>query len=158
MRKQDKYINKFRIRWWVSAFVQVLLFAAVFLPTVTLVGTQSSAFSIDKVSQSAYWYFAGAGYPEIYDVILIVYIVLSLPLLVYGFIKGLKRFPVMLAAVATLICFGLNILLTVFIYNLGVTGNFSASTTFTAWFWIYLAVGVAQIVHLFMLFGNMKKK
>ena len=29
MRKQDKYINKLRIRWWMSAFVQILLFDAV---------------------------------------------------------------------------------------------------------------------------------
>ena len=151
-----KYINSYRIRWWVSIFFQIALFAAVYLPTVTLIGTQSSAFSIDKVSQSALWYLSNAGFPDVYDTILTVYILLSLPLLIFGFLRVLKRAPIMLAAVTDIIYMVFNVLLTVFIYYLGVTGTFAVSTTFTVWFWLYVAVQIAQIVHLFMLFVQMK--
>ena len=152
-----KYFNKYRIRWWVSALFQILLFAAVYLPTVTLIGNQSSSFSVDIVSQSALWYLANAGYPGVYDTLLTFYILLSLPLLIFGFLKGLKRFPIMVAAVTDIIYMAANLLLTVFIYSLGITGNFAVKTSFTVWFWLYIAVQTAQIVHLFILFFQMKK-
>ena len=152
-----KYLNKYRVRMWVSVFFQIALFAAVYLPTVTLIGNQSSAFSTDMVSQSAIWYFANAGFPEIYNTLLTVYILISLPLLIFSFTKVLKRFPVMLAAIGSIVYMLSHGFLTIMIYTLGVTGNFAVKTSFTVWFWIYAVVQLAQIVHLFMLFKQMKK-
>ena len=152
-----KYLNQYRVRWWTSAFFQILLFAAAYLPTVTLVGTQSSAFGLDKVSQSALWYLSNAGFPIIYNVILILYAVLSLPLIIFGFNRELKRVFIMIAAVTDMVYMLLHSLLTVFIYDLGATGDFAILTTFTIWFWVYLLVQTLQIVHLFMLYIQIKK-
>ena len=153
-----KYLNKYRVRMWVPAFFQMALFAAVYLPTVTLIGNQSSAFSTDMVSQSAIWYFANAGFPGIYDTLLTVYVLTSLPLLIFSFTRTLKRFPVMLAAIGSILYVLSHGFLTVLIYFLGVTGDFAVKTSFTVWFWIYAVVQITQIVHLFTLFINMKKK
>lgn len=151
-----KYFNQYRIRWWVSAFFQILLFAAAFLPTVKLVGISINLVNVEVVSKSALWFLSNAGYPEIYAVILTLFGLLSLPIILLGF-KELKAYPVMIAAVTDILYLLINVFWALFMLSLGANGDFATSANLTVWFWIFIAVCVAQIVHLFILFFQMKK-
>ncbi len=151
-----KYFNQYRIRFWISAFFQIVLFAAAFLPTVKLVGISINLVNVEVVSNSALWFLSNAGYPEIYGVILTLFALLSLPIILLGF-KKLKRYPLMIAAVTDILYLIVNTLLTVFILILGLSGDFATSSNLTVWFFVYIFFQIAQIVHLFMLFFQMKK-
>ncbi|MBO5852868.1 MAG: hypothetical protein J6Q74_03560, partial [Clostridia bacterium] len=152
-----KYITANRIRWWVSAFFQIALFAAVFLPGVRIIAIAESDANVEIVTQSALWYISQAGFPVIYATILTVYGLLSLPVLVFGFKKLLKPASLMVAAVTDIIYLIVNVLWTVFVYALAITGDFATTANFTIWFWLYVVLQAAQIVHLFMLFFKIKK-
>lgn len=151
-----KYFNQYRIRFFVSAFFQIALFAAAFLPTVKLVAIQENLVNVDTLSKSAPWFLSNAGFPEIYAVILTLFGLLSLPIILLGF-KELKRYPVMIAAVTDIVYLIMNTLWTVFILVLGLNGDFATSANLTVWFWVFAALQIAQIVHLFILFFEIKK-
>lgn len=151
-----KYFNQYRIRFFISAFFQIVLFAAAFLPTVQLVGIDENVINLDVVSKSSLWYLSNAGFPEIYTAILTLYGLLSLPIILFGF-KELKAYPVITAAVTDVIYLLLNVFWALFILNLGISGDFATCSTLTVWFFVYLAVQLAQIVHLFILFFQIKK-
>ncbi|MBQ5910806.1 MAG: hypothetical protein IIW94_02195 [Clostridia bacterium] len=152
-----KYITQHRIRWWVSAFFQIILFASVFLPMVKIVAIDQNVVNVDTVSRSALWYLSSAGYPEIYGIILTLFAVLSLPILCLGFRFFLKPAALMVAAVTDIIYLLVNVFWTVFILLLSTYGDFSTSTTLTPWFFVGTAINLAQIVHLFILFFGVKK-
>lgn len=151
-----KYFNQYRIRFWISAFFQIALFAAVFLPSVKLIAIQENVVNVDTLSKSAVWYLSNAGYPEIYAIILTLFGLLSLPVILLGF-KELKRYPVMIAAVTDIVYLIVNTFWTVFILALGLNGDFATTASLTAWFWLFTALQLAQIIHLFILFFQMKK-
>ena len=153
-----KYITSNRIRWWISAFFQIALFAAAFLPSVRIIAIAESDTNVEIVTQSALWYLSKAGFPGIYGVILTVYGLLSLPLLIFGFKKLLKPASLMVAAVTDIIYLIVNVLWTVFVYVLAMLGDFATTANLTIWFWLYVVIQGAQIVHLFMLFFAVKKK
>lgn len=151
-----KYFNQYRIRLWISAFFQTALFAAVFLPSVKLIAIQENVVNVDTLSKSAVWYLSNAGYPEIYAIILTLFGLLSLPVILLGF-KELKRYPVMIAAVTDIVYLIVNTFWTVFILALGLNGDFATTSSLTVWFWLFTALQLAQIIHLFILFFQMKK-
>lgn len=151
-----KYFNQYRIRFWISAFFQIALFAAAFLPTVQLVAIDENVINVDTVSKSALWYLSSAGFPEIYTAILTFYGLFSLPVILLGF-KELKAYPVMIAAVTNTLYLLLNVFWALFILNLGISGDFATHSTLTVWFFVYLVVQLAQIAHLFILFFQIKK-
>lgn len=151
-----KYFNQYRIRFWISAFFQIALFAAVFLPSVKLIAIQENVVNVDTLSKSAVWYLSNAGYPEIYAIILTLFGLLSLPVILLGF-KELKRYPVMIAAVTDIVYLIVNTFWTVFILVLGLNGDFATTSSLTVWFWLFTALQLAQIIHLFILFFQMKK-
>lgn len=151
-----KYFNQYRIRFWISAFFQIALFAAVFLPSVKLIAIQENVVNVDTLSKSAVWYLSNAGYPEIYAIILTLFGLLSLPVILLGF-KELKRYPVMIAAVTDIVYLIVNTFWTVFILVLGLNGDFATTASLTVWFWLFTALQLAQIIHLFILFFQMKK-
>ena len=151
------YLNKYRVRYWVSAFFQIALFAAAFLPTLKIVGISINLVNVEVVSNSALWFLSTAGYPEIYGAILTVYGILSLPLIIFSFKREFKRAPIMIAAITGIIYLALNALLNVFILLLGLSGDFATSSNLTVWFWVYTVFQIAQIVHLFLLFFQIKK-
>ena len=143
-----KYFNQYRIRFWISAFFQIALFAAVFLPSVKLIAIQENVVNVDTLSN--------AGYPEIYAIILTLFGSLSLPVILLSF-KELKRYPVMIAAVTDIVYLIVNTFWTVFILVLGLNGDFATTASLTVWFWLFTALQLAQIIHLFILFFQMKK-
>ena len=151
-----KYLNQFRIRFWISAFFQIVLFAAAFLPTVQLIAIDENVINVDTISKSSLWYLSSAGFPEIYTAILTLYGLFSLPVILLGF-KDLKAYPVMIAAVTDVLYLLLNVFWALFILNLGISGDFATRSTLTVWFFVYLAVQLAQIAHLFILFFQIKK-
>ncbi len=152
-----KYLNQYRVRYWVSAFFQIALFAAAFLPTVKLVGISINLVNVEVVSNSALWFLSNAGYPEIYGAILTVYALLSLPVILLGFKRDLKRYPLMIAAVTDILYLIVNTLLNVFILILGLSGDFATSSNLTVWFFVYIVFQIAQIIHLIILFIQIKK-
>ena len=151
-----KYLNQYRIRFWVSAFFQIVLFAAAFLPTVQLIAIDENVINVDTISKSSLWYLSNAGFPEIYTAILTLYGLFSLPIILLGF-KELKAYPVMIAAVTDILYLLLNVFWALFILNLGILGDFATRSTLTIWFFVYLAVQLTQILHLFILFFGIKK-
>ncbi len=152
-----KYINQYRIRWWVSAFFQIALFAAAFLPTVTIVAIEENVVNVDSVSRSALWYLSGAGFPGIYTVILTLFALLSLPTVILGFKRELKPAPLLVAAITDILYLVINVFWALFVFLLAKNGDFATAATLTVWFWISAAVNTAQTVHMFILFFQIKK-
>ena len=152
-----KYLNQYRIRWWVSAFFQIALFAAAYLPAVTIVAIDKNVISVDSVSRSALWYLANAGFPGIYTVILTLFALLSLPCILLGFKKQLKPAPLLFAAITDIVYLIINVFWAVFIFLLAKNGDFATTTSLTVWFWVFSTVNLAQTVHLFILFFGIKK-
>ena len=152
-----KYINQYRIRWWVSAFFQIALFAAVFLPTVTIVAIEENVVNVDSVSRSALWYLSSAGFPGIYTVILTLFALLSLPTVVLGFKRELKPVSLLVAAITDVLYLIINVFWVLFVLLLALNGDFATAASLTVWFWISAAVNTAQTVHLFILFFQIKK-
>ena len=152
-----KYINQYRIRWWVSAFFQIALFAAVFLPTVTIVAIEENVVNVDSVSRSALWYLSSAGFPEIYTVILTLFALLSLPTVLLGFKRELKPAPLLVAAITDILYLIINVFWVLFVLLLAQNGDFATAATLTVWFWMSAVINTAQTVHLFILFFQIKK-
>lgn len=153
-----KYITATRIRWWISAFFQIALFAAAFLPMIRIIKIEQNYVDIDVVSKSAVWYLSSAGYPGIYAVTFFLYSILTLPLIWISFKKDLKHSAVLTAAISDTVYMIVNILWVMFVLILGLSGDFASSANLTVWFWVYVVVQTLQIAHLFILFFNMKKK
>ena len=150
-----KYFNKYRIRFFVAAFFQLLLFAAIYLPAVRVVSIQEFTMQVEVVSKSAQWFLSNAGYPEIYNTIVLLYILFSLPILILGFKEPMKRWPLLTAAITGIVFMALNLICTLFVFSLA--KDVATLASLTAWFWVYLLVQALQIVHLFMMYIQIKK-
>ncbi|MBQ1186486.1 MAG: hypothetical protein IIX54_02215 [Clostridia bacterium] len=152
-----KYITKYRIRWWVSAFFQIVLFVFAFLPMVTIVAIEQNAVNVDSVSRSALWYLAEAGFPGFYITLLTLFTLFSVPVLCLGFRYLLKPASLLVAAITDIVYLVVNTFWSVFVYVIALYGDFSTTVSFTAWFYIGAVINILQIVHLFILFFQIKK-
>ena len=151
-----KYINKYRIRFWVSALFQALFFWAVFLPTKRVVSIAEFTLQYEVVSKSAEWFLSSAGFPGIYNWILIIYGLLSLPIILFGFGETLKRWPLLLAAITSIVFVVVNTVCTIFV--LFVAKEVATFANLTIWFWVYIVLQIIHIVHIFFLMSSIKKK
>lgn len=137
------YFTNNRIRWFISAAVSILCGVAVFLPAVNVADVLGVS---ETESHSLVWFLSEAGFPEVYTVVLTVYFVFLLPLVVCGFLKNLRVWPIVTAAVASIVYFAVNIFWTAII--LGGSGQ-SGAVTLSVWGWVYLVVQTGAIINLF---------
>ncbi len=157
----NKYLTKYRIRWWVTALFQILCAATFLLPTVKVVGTDSLLGVSDTVIESVPWWIGNSlsemGIPNIYSAVFWLFFLLCVPLIICSFTKKLYRWPIVLSLVVLLIFTLFNAFWTVifFLAISSVSGIFSV--TFTAWGWAFIVITLAQIINLILFIPALKK-
>lgn len=148
----SKFFDNKRFCWLISAFVCLLCGAAAFIPTVNVADVLG--FS-EATSGSLVWFLSEAGFPEVYTVILAVYFVFILPLIICGFLKKLRVWPVVVAAVGSIIYFLINMFWGAII--LGGSGGYENAVTLSVWGWVYIVLQLATIVGLFVFASKLKR-
>ncbi len=155
------FFTKNRIRWWLTALVQILCGVTFLLPTVKVVGADSLLNISDTVTKSVPWWINNSvsqmGLPNIYTLAFVVFFLLCVPIVVGSFLKKLYRLPIILSLVVI-------ILFTVFsgfwtVIFLLATGGVSGiiSVTPTLWGYLWILLTLAQIINLALFIPALKK-
>ena len=150
-----KYFNNNRIRWFISAFVCIVCGIAPFLPTVKIVAVDNIFGSSEQITKSIVWFMSESGYPEIYTYTLVGYFLLILPIIVFGFFRELKSWPILFTAVISIIYLLVNSFWVGMVFYS--TVSYATSVTLTVWGWSYILLQLVGIINLFSFLPKLKK-
>jgi hypothetical protein len=144
------YFTDKRIRFFISALTCLMCGAGAFIPAINI--ADPLGFSPAE-THSVMWFLKEANFPELYTVTLVLYFALILPIIVCGFLTPLKKWPVVVAAVASCLYFLINVFWAAIILW-GGSGGF---VTLNLWGWGYLVLQIITIINLFAFLPSLKK-
>ncbi len=140
-----------RIRWMLTALLALICIAGIYVPAVSV--ADPLGFSAPE-QNSLTWFLKQAAFPEVYTVILLIYIATIGPLALFSALQELKKWPIVLAAVGSVFFLAVNLFWGFII--LGGGGSVGA-VKLTIWSWIYLVVQLLSIVNIVSFAVKFKK-
>ena len=136
----NNFFTDTRIRWMLTSFLALICIAGIYVPAVS-VGDPLGFSAPEEYSLT--WFLKQAAFPEIYSVVLTIYVATLAPMIVFCARKKLSLWPVVVATVGAVFFLAVNLFWGFIILDGG-----AAAAKLTTWSWIYLALQAVSIVNL----------
>ena len=150
------YFDNDRIRWVISVIIYFICAAAPFIPTITAAGTYDDV-SINKVSQSLHFYWAGIGL-DFYPVVVTLYVVVGAVFLVWGLVKRPPLVGGIVITVLSVLFLLLNLLAGGVIFYSVSYAELTETCTLSGWGIAYLIIQAAELLNLALFLPALKGK